>query len=72
MYDSLEDKTIKCKFCDFEGEFKYEWKDGSFTVICPACGKVNYEISDEKIDSLARELIRDSVEDMEKSKNRQT
>jgi len=69
MYDSLEEKNIKCKFCDFEGEFKYEWTDGTFTVICPSCGKVNYEISNEKIDGLVQEIIKDSIQDIKKPKN---
>jgi uncharacterized Zn finger protein (UPF0148 family) len=70
MYDSLEDKDIKCKFCDFEGEFKYEWTEGAFTVVCPSCGKVNYEVEKEKIDELAQEIINDSMNDLKKAKEK--
>lgn len=69
MYESLEDKSIKCKFCDFEGEFKYEWTEGSFTVICPSCEKVNYEISSGEIDTLAQDVIKESLEGLRKSKD---
>lgn len=69
MYESLEDKSIKCKFCDFAGEFKYEWTKGSFLVTCPSCGKVNYEIKREEIDALARGIIKESLEDLKKSRN---
>jgi uncharacterized Zn finger protein len=72
MYESMDDKTIKCKFCDFEGEFKYEWTEGSFTVVCPSCGKVNYEVSRKKIDNLAQEMIRESMKDLAKAKKRDT
>lgn len=72
MYESLDDKSIKCKFCDFEGEFKYEWRDDAFTVICPSCKKVNYEVSKKKIDDLAQEMIKESIQGLEKSKKRDT
>jgi uncharacterized Zn finger protein len=72
MYESLDDKNIKCKFCDFEGEFKYEWTEGAFTVMCPSCGKVNYEVSKKKIDNLAQEMIRESMNELAKSKKRDT
>ncbi|MEE8402648.1 MAG: hypothetical protein V3R93_02735 [Candidatus Hydrothermarchaeaceae archaeon] len=66
MYDSLEDRNIECKFCDFAGEFEYEWTEGSFTVICPSCGKVNYEIKKEKIDTLVDGIVKGSLEDLRK------
>jgi Fe2+ or Zn2+ uptake regulation protein len=69
MYESLKDKTIKCKFCDFVGEFKYGWTDAAFTVICPSCGKVSYEVSREKIEALAQEIVKESIEDLKKSKD---
>ena len=69
MYDSLKDKSMKCEFCDFEGEFKYEWTSDAFTVICPSCGKVNYEVEREKIDALTQEIIKESIEDLKKPKN---
>ena len=72
MYETLDDKTVKCKFCEFEGEFKYEWTEGAFTVTCPSCGKVNYEVSREKIDDLAQEMIKESIQGLEKSKKRDT
>ncbi len=68
MYDSLDDKDIKCKFCKFEGEFTYKWTGGAFTVVCPSCGKVNYEVEKEKIDELAKGIINDSMSDLKKSK----
>jgi len=64
----LEDKSIECKFCDFVGEFKYEWTDGSFTVICPSCGKVNYEVDRGNIDALVQDMVKESLEDLRKSK----
>ncbi len=72
MYGSMDNKPIKCKFCDFEGEFKYEWTEGSFTVVCPSCGKANYEVSGKKIDGLAQELIRGSMNDLAGAKKRDT
>ena len=69
MYESLKDRTIKCKFCDFVGEFKYEWTDSAFTVICPSCGKINYEVRREKIDTLAQEIVKKSIKDLKKSKD---
>lgn len=72
MYESMDDKTIKCKFCGFEGEFKYEWTEGAFTVVCPSCGKVNYEVPRKKIDNLAQEMIRESMKDLVKAKKRDT
>ncbi len=72
MYESLDNKKIKCKFCDFEGEFKYEWRDDAFTVVCPSCKKVNYEVSKKKIDDLAQEMIKESIQGLEKSKKRDT
>jgi phage FluMu protein Com len=72
MYESMDDKTIKCKFCDFEGEFTYEWTKGAFTVVCPSCKKVNYEVSRKKIDNLAQEMIRESMKDLAKAKKRDT
>ena len=64
MYDSLDDKNIKCKFCEFEGEFDYKWTSDAFTVVCPSCGKINYKVKREKIDELAEELIMDSMMDL--------
>lgn len=72
MYDSLEDKTMKCKFCGFEGEFKYEWTSDAFVVICPSCGKINHEVSSEKIEGLAQEMIRESMKDLSRAKKRDT
>jgi Zn finger protein HypA/HybF involved in hydrogenase expression len=72
MYESLDNRKIECKFCDFGGEFKYEWTDDAFTVICPSCGKVNYEVSKEKIEALTQEMVQDSIEDLKKSKKRDT
>lgn len=72
MYETLGDKTIKCKFCEFVGEFKYDWTTDVFTVTCPSCGKVNYEVSREKIDDLAQEMIKESIHGFEESKKRDT
>lgn len=72
MYESIDNKKIKCKFCAFVGEFKYKWRDDAFTVICPSCKKVNYEVSKKKIDDLASEMIKESMKDMAKSKKRDT
>ncbi len=69
MYESLDDKNVKCKFCDFEGEFKYEWTDDAFAVICPSCGKVNYKVEKSKIDALVQEIVKESIEDLKKSEN---
>lgn len=72
MYESFDDKNIKCKFCDFKGEFKYEWTDGAFTVVCPSCDKVNYGVSKKKIDDLAQKMIRESMGELAKSKKSDT
>jgi uncharacterized Zn finger protein len=68
MYESLEDKSIECKFCDFVGEFEYEMTGQAFLVKCPSCGKVNYKVARDKIDAMVQEIIRDSVEDIKRSK----
>lgn len=68
MYESLEDKSIECKFCDFVGEFKYEMTEEAFLVKCPSCGKVNYEIERDKIDALVQEVIRGSIGDIKRSR----
>ncbi len=66
MYESMDDKSIKCKFCNFEGEFKYEWTQGSFFAVCPSCKKVNYRVKKEKIDALVNDIIAGSLGDLGK------
>ncbi len=66
MYESLDDKSIKCKFCSFEGEFKYKWIESSFFVVCPSCKKVNYRVKKEKIDGLVNDIVAGSLGDLGK------
>jgi hypothetical protein len=68
IYESLENKSIECKFCDYVGEFKYEWTEDAFLVKCPSCMKVNFEVKKEKVDALVKEIINDSMEVLRKSK----